>query len=87
MQGSTGQNESLSSEDAREDQNTLVEPFLWTLQFITVTYLFYRMWTDDEIRLHVLHAITRILQTLARVLGGWALEFEQAYNEYVKSLH
>lgn len=90
MQGSTGENEPVSSEDEGTTKDFVVEPFLWALQFFTVSYLVYTMFSmlsEDEVRLRILHAITKVLQGLARIIGSWALEFENSYNEYVDSLH
>jgi hypothetical protein len=45
------------------------------------------MFDEDQIRLEILHAITKFLQVLARVIGEWAIAFENAYNKYVDTLH
>lgn len=54
---------------------------------VIIYLLMIRMWDEDEIRLHILAALTRIFQALARTFGLWALQTEQAYNEYVSILH
>lgn len=46
-----------------------------------------RIWDEDEIKLHVLDMLTRMLQAVARLCGGWAIECEKAYNDHVNALH
>lgn len=55
--------------------------------FIIIYILMTRMWNEDEIKLNILAMLTRIFQALARTFGFWALQTEQAYNEYVSILH
>lgn len=88
MPEETGDVESTPCDSEREDQKLLyLDAALWTIGFSTVAFIGIRVWDSDEVRLHVLHAIVQILQTFARVLGLWALEFERAYNDYADSLH
>lgn len=54
---------------------------------IVVVIIVSRMWDEDEIRLHILNALMRVLQTIARISGGWALACEKAYNDYANTLH
>jgi hypothetical protein len=54
---------------------------------IIISILISRMWNEDEIKLHVLDALMRLFQAIARLSGGWALECERTYNEYVNALH
>lgn len=54
---------------------------------IIIAIIVSRMWNEDEIRLHILDALIRILQTIARFCGGWALACEKAYGDYVNALH
>jgi hypothetical protein len=42
---------------------------------------------EDGLTLHLLHAMTTILQTIARVAGSAALECEKKYNDHVNALH
>ena len=63
---------------------TLAATFFAT---IIVCLIVARMWDEDQIKLHVLDALVRLLQAIARLCGGWALECERAYNEHVNALH
>jgi heme/copper-type cytochrome/quinol oxidase subunit 4 len=54
---------------------------------IIVAMVFAHMWEEEEFRLHILNTIIKLLQTIARVFGSWALECERAYNEYLNTLH
>ena len=80
--------------DARQDEPThsIFSPELltWTIRLLTVAYIsfaLFQLLSDDEVRLHVLHGIIRVLQSTARLLGGWALNVESHYNDYVNTLH
>lgn len=90
LSGSSGENEHNAPKPEPEVEVTPGELFVWFLRFATVGYtigFLSRLWADDEIRLHVLHASVRVLQTTARIVGGWALKTEKSYNEYVNTLH
>lgn len=90
MQDSASENERMALANEREEKDVAVATFIRLLGFaliFTVAFSMYRIWDDDELRLHWLHAVMRILQEIARVVGMWALEFEQAYNEFANSLH
>ena len=63
---------------------TLAATFFAT---IIVCLIVARMWDEDQIKLHILDALVRLLQAVARLCGGWALECERAYNEHVNTLH
>lgn len=87
-------NESSTYNSEEEDQrflsrhSTLVGSIAAAYFATIIIYLLMsRMWNEDEIRLHLLSALTRIFQALARTFGLWALECENAYNEYVSILH
>jgi hypothetical protein len=54
---------------------------------IIISVIVTQMWNEDEIKLHVLDALIKILQTMARLFGGWALECERTYNDYASALH
>lgn len=54
---------------------------------IIVSIIISRMWDEDEIKLHMLDFIIRVLQSVARLCGGWAIQCENAYNEHVNALH
>lgn len=79
------------AEDSRfllRNSTTIVGAFAASyFAFVIIYLLMTRMWNEDEIRLHLLSALTRIFQALARTFGLWALECENAYNEYVSILH
>ena len=52
-----------------------------------VSLIVSRMWDEDEIKLHILDALIKMFQAIARITGSWAIECENAYNEYVNALH
>lgn len=54
---------------------------------IIISIIVARMWDEDQIKLHVLDYMIKMLQAIARLCGGWALECERTYNEYVNALH
>lgn len=54
---------------------------------VIIAGLLLTMWDEDEITLHILDALTKILQGIARLAGGWAIECENTYNKYVNALH
>jgi len=92
MPAEAAENEPGAHQPEREDSdfsfNTkAVRRLLGAAACVYLIFLFYGLWQYDEVKLHTLHSITRMLQTSARVLGLWALEFENAYNEYVDALH
>jgi hypothetical protein len=90
MQGAAAENERVSSEDAGESKNYSATTLVWIVRFAIIVYLalmWYRLLEDEEFRLHWLHAMTRLSQSLARLFGLWALNFEQAYNDFVATLH
>lgn len=55
--------------------------------FVIVYLVMSHIWDEDEIRLHILDTLVRLLQAIARMFGSWALECERTYNEYVNTLH
>jgi hypothetical protein len=63
---------------------TFASAYLIAIIFI---FVFARIWEEEEFRLQILNTIIKLLQTIARVFGSWALECERAYNEYVNALH
>lgn len=90
MQDETSQVERNTPSDQGESQNislNTVRWFVWAAACGYLAFAFYQLYANDEIRLHTLHSTTRILQTIARLCGMWALEFEQAYNDFVNTLH
>lgn len=90
MQGEAGEIESGTSTSEGKYQNLPVEAAIWLVRFAAVVYLISLtsvLWNDDEVRLHMLHLLMRIFQTLARTFGLWALQLENAYNDYVSILH
>lgn len=94
MPKETSGDESSTHDSEAEDQgflhrNSTVVGIIGTAYIFTVIiYLVMsRMWDQDEIKLHFLDAMVKICQALARTFGLWALEFENAYNEYVNILH
>lgn len=94
MPEEAGGNESISPEREGEDQgfllhNTTIIATFASVFFATfvISIIVSRMWDEDEIKLNVLHMLVRVLQAIARLCGGWALEFEQIYNDHVNALH
>jgi hypothetical protein len=91
MSGPAGEYEPAPPADQRQDKVFLSKSTpAWLLGVSTVgvlSYAMFSMWDDEEIRLHVLHTLVKLLQAVARVIGMWAIEFERAYNEAVDVLH
>lgn len=90
LSGPSSEDESVPPNMEREDQISSGELFVWIVRLATVGYtvgFMARLWSDDEIRLHMMHASIRLCQSVARVFGHWALQTEKLYNEYVNSLH
>jgi hypothetical protein len=84
--------EAESNAHSNEPTHSVFSPQLltWGIRLLTVAYIsfaLYQLLADDEVRLHLLHAAIRTLQTTARLFGGWALNVESHYNEYVNTLH
>ena len=90
LSGPAGENEYDASEPEPEVQVAPGEFLTWFVRLATVGYLAgltVRIVSDEEIRLRLMHLSIRLLQTTARVFGGWALKTEKNYNEYVDTLH
>lgn len=90
MSDETREDEPNAPTSERESAYFSLDALKWFVRFATVSYLailMYHLWDDDEVRLHVLHSIVRILHEIARVIGLWALHFEMEYNNVVDSLH
>lgn len=90
MQGPTGEAEPIPPEPERTFEDIYIEAAIWIVRLGAIIYLlslFTVLLNDDEVRLHILHSMMRIFQTLARTFGSWALQTENAYNEYVSILH
>lgn len=94
MPEETGGAEPSTYDDQGESQRflrnytTAVAALATTYVALVVIFIIVsRMWDEDEIRLHVLNTMMRILQTIARICGGWALACEKAYNDYANALH
>lgn len=90
LPGSPGEDESVSPESRRETEVHPFELFIWFVRVAAVGYfafVLYQLWGDTEIRLHFLHFTTRLLQSSARTIGGWGIQTEQLYGEFVDSLH
>jgi hypothetical protein len=94
MSAETGGDEPSSYDSEEQDQGflynyaatiaTLGTAFIAT---IVISLIISRMWNEDEIKLHVLNSLIKLLQGIARVCGSMAIEYEQLYNEYVNALH
>lgn len=90
VSGPSGEDEYSPPEHKQEDQGLSGEAVTWIIRIGTVGYFAFfvgRIITDEEIRLHMMHFSIRMLQSAARLLGGWALKTEKSYNEYVNTLH
>ena len=94
MSETTGSNEPNAYDSGTETQGflyrhpavvgTIATSYIAT---VIIYLLMTRMWNEDEIKLHILSTLTRLFQALARTFGLWALQTENAYNEYVSILH
>lgn len=83
-------NEPIPPDIERKNQDLSLNGIVWFIRLAAIVYIsgiMFRIWDDDEIQLHVLHGITRLLQTTARLVGTWALRVEEKYNKTVDSLH
>ena len=94
MPESASGNEPISSNEEEQDKGFLLRqaPAIATLSAaffasIIVSIIISRMWDEDEIKLHLLDILIRFLQSIARLCGGWAIECEKTYNDYVNALH
>jgi len=89
LPGSSGEDEPNASEPEPESAVDLEELWTWYVRVVIVGSMaltLYRMMNDTEIRLHVLHAISRVLGNTARLFGGLALKAEKTYYEVVDSI-
>lgn len=84
-------NESNPPEPREEDQRMVAGSILRSVWTLTILLVVWGMWimmlNDDEIQLHVLNFTVKLLQTVARVIGAWAIVVEDHYNDVVNSLH
>lgn len=90
MSGTPTPDEPNAHQDEQPDTKLSPQLLIWAIRFLTIAYLatvMYNLLSEDEIRLHLLHGTVRLLQSLARLFGGWALLVENHYNEYVGTLH
>lgn len=94
MPETTGENEPGASESEAKGQGFLFRQSstiaAFTAAFVgafVVSIIISQMWKEDEIKLHVLNSLVKLLQSIARLCGQWALDCENAYNEYVNALH
>jgi hypothetical protein len=94
MSEEAGGNESGTHDSQGEDQgflsdnSTAIATFSAAFVATFIISIFVaRMWDEDEIKLHILNFLVNLLQTIARLTGGWALHCERTYNEYVNALH
>lgn len=94
MSTEAGQNEPGAYDGNGEDQGILPNyaAVVATLSAalvgtIVICIIISRMWDEDEIKLHMLNFLTRVLQAVARLAGSWAIECENAYNDHVNALH
>lgn len=86
LSGTPDENEPVGPTIQRENQDYLI----WIARFLIaawLTIILWQLYENEGLRLHVLHGTTKALQSSARFLGGWALLTENAYNEYVGTLH
>ena len=90
MPTTPGENEPNSYPVESEATRNQAEILVWIIRFTAASYLIFTLYTllqNDEIRLHVLHGSIRFLHSCARLLGGWAIQTEALYNNYVDTLH
>jgi hypothetical protein len=90
MSSTPGENESIPSNFQSKVEDSAGEYVVWIIRFAIISYMFgiaTRLWSDEETRLRLMHLSIRMFQNIARLFGGWALEAEKSYNQYVESLH
>lgn len=88
MPGTPAEDESGTSDIERENIQSS-EWATWFIRFATVAYagsIFVRMWNDEEIRLYMLHGLTRMLGNTARMFGMLAIRSEKAYYRVVDTI-
>lgn len=90
MQATSGSDEPMAPGDGHSNAETYFGYLVWYARVAAVAYLIIILVAalrDDLTRTKVLYGTIRVCQTVARTVGGWALEAEQTYNEHVESLH
>lgn len=94
LQEATGGNEPVAPEYEQEPEPVSIQLSTagiakWA-RLVGIIYLFaflVAIWESDELRLHTLNGMVKVLQLIARTVGALALRTEQSYNEYVNALH
>lgn len=61
--------------------------FLWISTLVYFVGVTMRIWSEDEARLHILYQITKVLQSIAHLIGSMALKTEARYHDHVDHLH
>lgn len=90
LSGPPAEDEQSPHDNKQEAQVSVAELLIWFVRLTAIGYalgLVTRLLSEDEIRLQLMFNLIRLFQSVARTVGGWALETEKAYNEYVESLH
>jgi len=90
LQGETGSNEPVASQDEREGQDSAINNIKWFVWIAACGYLailFYQLWQDELVYMQTLNTGVKIMRAIARNAGACALKWEASYNEYVNTLH
>lgn len=90
LQGEAKPDEPVALRPSSEDQEHAKQALIRVIRILLIAYLVMSMayiWDEEEVRLHVWHTTIKVLQNTARLLGSWAIEVENKYNEHVKTLH
>jgi len=89
LPGSPGEDESGTPEPEPEATVDFEELWTWYVRAVilgSMAVTLYRMMSDDDIRLHVLHGLSRLLGNVARTFGSLALKSEREYYKIVDSI-
>lgn len=80
-------NEPMAPEYDRQAQGAARSILPWLIIGGYALIVFRGLWGDEYLQLAGLHYVIRMSQSLAKLFGSIALNAENAYNEYVSSLH
>jgi len=86
LPGPSAEDEPGSPESQPESSVDLEELWTWYIRAVilgSMVVTLYRMMNDDDIRLHVLHGLSRLLGNVARTFGSLALKSEKEYYKIV----
>jgi len=89
LPGPAGEDESGASEPEPESTVALEELWTWYVRAVilgSMAVTLYRMMSDDDIRLHIFHGLSRLLGHVAHTFGSLALKSEREYYKIVDSI-